>query len=740
MINKIKKILATISIVLLLFLRIAPALAYEIPSAPTPPPSPEASVNLTPPSAPDAPVLEEPAPTPPPTPTLEEARSYEDTQNEESLDESSNNPVTSNSSSPTENSTIGEQTGNQSSDGQVGPTIINTGDATNTAGVSTIANTDLSAGVVGLNSGSASVINSGNGTNSINNGSIGIVDDNSTFQNNSAQVISNLDQTTATGDNSASGNVGDSKITTGDANTSGTVITAVNTNIEGIGIAEFSVVDDQVGDIILDFSAGCIYGCEGNSLTAQNTSNGANSTNGATADTTTNNLTVQTNGALVESNLNLLSDSGGNMADKNTGGSSEITTGDANVAGNALTFANNNLDGGVYFNFVYIYGDLIGDIIMPDEYFASAPCVNCGADILAANTGNGASSTNASSVDQTTNNNTFQYNDVSIENNMLLDATTGNNETNKNTNGDSTIKTGDTDVNAQILNVANSNISGEDWWLVLVNEAGNWIGRILGAPSGTENYAGSDGTQFSVSENGLITAVNSGNGSGSTNSSGVSNTTNNTTVQNNTASILNNLTLSANTGGNSASYNTGGPSKITTGDANIIASIVNMVNNNISGGRLFVTVIDVFGSWTGNFMPPGAKKDLQPLAQNQPALPGQGGTGENQANQDNNQNNNSGSTQNATSSTSNQVAGATQNSNLSGSEDSNFAQVGGVQSENLLKSVKNQLSKAGVRNSKKIKINLAWLLLGLPVPLFGFIKYKRSLSLRDKRSLLPRNG
>ena len=181
-----------------------------------------------------------------------------------------------------------------------------------------------------------------------------IVDNNNTFQDNSAVVTSNLNQTTSTGDNSASGNVGDSQISTGDANTSGTVITAVNTNIEGIGIAEFSVVDDQVGDIVLDFAAGCIYGCGEESLTAQNIGNGSDSSNDASIDTTTNNLTVQTNDALIESNLNLSSDSGGNTADENTGGSSEITTGDANVAGNALTFANNNLSGGTYFNFVYI--------------------------------------------------------------------------------------------------------------------------------------------------------------------------------------------------------------------------------------------------------------------------------------------------------------------------------------------------------------------------------------------------
>ena len=65
---------------------------------------------------------------------------------------------------------------------------------------------------------------------------------------------------------------------------------------------------------------------------------------------------------------------------------------------------------------------------------------------------------------------------------------------------------------------------------------------------------------------------------------------------------MNNVDLYANTGGNSASRNTGGDNSITTGDATIVANIINFVNTNISGnGRLFVNVVNVFGSWFGDF-------------------------------------------------------------------------------------------------------------------------------------------
>ena len=144
--------------------------------------------------------------------------------------------------------------------------------------------------------------------------------------------------------------------------------------------------------------------------------------------------------------------------------------------------------------------------------------------------------------------------------------------------------------------------------MVIVNEAGNWIGKILGAPVGSL-LAGSDEFEFLLSDTGEITVTNAGNGQNSENTGVVNYETNNTTVQMNQANLINNLDLSANTGGNSASRNTAGDSNVTTGDAEIIANLVNFVNNNIVGGRLFVNVVNVFGSWIGDFVGPGFDKE-----------------------------------------------------------------------------------------------------------------------------------
>jgi hypothetical protein len=276
-----------------------------------------------------------------------------------------------------------------SSNGNVGDTAISTGDASNGASITTNANSNMSA--TGQPAGtSASVANSDNGANSDNTGSASATTNNNTSQNNSATVVNDLHQSTTTGGNDTSFNVGDSSIQTGDANTTGTVVTAVNTNVDGVAVAEFNIADDHVGDIVLDFNAGCIQGCGGSSLSANNTENGAGSTNISATDSTANNTTDQSNEASVDTTMTLAANSGNNDASFNTGGDSLIATGDANVSANAVTFANNNIAGDVIYAVVNIFGDLVGDIILTEEMMNAVCGGTCGGQIASENSGNGA--------------------------------------------------------------------------------------------------------------------------------------------------------------------------------------------------------------------------------------------------------------------------------------------------------------------------------------------------------------
>ncbi|MBU0570379.1 hypothetical protein KKB40_06435 [Patescibacteria group bacterium] len=585
------------------------------PIAPTPPPEPEnEEVAPTPPEepvAPSEPTPPLPAPTAPPAPAIDEVLNPTPTPTlvEKETSEVPDTSVTAETTSDSQEND--DEILGQTADGQVGDTEINSGDATSTATIVNDVNSNLAIVSSDDDSGGITVLNIGNGEDSTNFGSVSVVENTNTTQDNGTVVVNNLNQDTNTGTNSASKNVGNSSINSGDANTTGTIINTVNTNVDGVMVVEFNIADDHLGDIILNFEP-VTTGESGDEILVENSQNGTDSTNTSAVDTVSNNDTFQINDALVENNMTLASNSGDNTTDKNTAGDSEIETSDANVAANILNFANNNIAGNVIYTVVNIFGDLVGDIIFHEATFLASNSTD--SNITAVNSGNGADSENTALVDQTINDETIQFNTATIENNLVFDANTGENSTSNNTNGDSSIETGDVNIEAQVVNVVNTNVDGENVWLVIINEAGNWIGKIFGSPDGS-TLAGSEELEFLVGENGEITVVNSDNGASSVNSADVSQEVNDTLVQTNTADIVNNVNLSANTGGNSASNNVGGDSSIKTGDANIVANIVNFVNNNITGsGRMFVTVINVFGSWIGDFISPGYEGETDPLA------------------------------------------------------------------------------------------------------------------------------
>ncbi|KKU22357.1 MAG: hypothetical protein UX31_C0003G0023 [Candidatus Nomurabacteria bacterium GW2011_GWA1_46_11] len=578
------------------------ARAQEIPTI-TPPPVP----TITAPPVPTIAVPTVPNITPPPSPTNLPATNNTPAPNSSSspIPNPTTNTTGSNSSpaiSPANGTTSGQQTGGATTNLQTGSATNNTGVHNNVNNNSSLPNTPGN-----QNSGSTSVTNTVSGANSTNNSSASINTATNTHQNNSAALTNNLSGGTKTGGNILSKNTGGSvNLQTGDANTSGTIISSLNTNTAGVMVSQFDVADDHIGDIVLNFPANCISGCTSDSAKTANSGNGAQTTNNAAVDSTKTDTTFQQNDATVANNLILKSDSGHNIADKNTGGDTTVTTGNANVSGSVLTFANNNISGNVVYGVVNIYGNLRGDIIFPEE--AIQNCCNATSSAIAANTGNGAESTNSASLNNTANATTTQNNDAAIENNVRLNATSGDNDVSKNTGGASSVSSGDTSAQANVVNIANSNVEGENMWLVIINRAGQWIGRIIGAPSGSTTAA-SEGTEIAVGPNGEVIATNSANGTNSTNTADVSSTSDQNIDQTNQAKISNNVDLSSNTGGNIASKNTNGDSTVSTGDAKIIASLVNFVNNNIATtGKLFVTVVNVFGSWIGDFITPGQQK------------------------------------------------------------------------------------------------------------------------------------
>lgn len=726
--KKTKKATVIILAAAIILMQITPVFAEDVPLAPTAPTAPSAPTETLPvaPTAPTAPSVADainnsqidPTPTPSQTQTNQET--------------DTNTPLALNNSIPTDPGTTNLQ--GTISGGNVGDTTISTENAVTDGNVTTGINNNLIGLDGGLTSG-ATVSNTGNGTGSTNTGSATVLGDNSTTQTNSASVGNNLNQTTTTGQNASSDNVGNTTITSGDANTVGNVITAANTNMAGVSMSEFNVIDNQNGDLILNFADNCVSGCGSGMTGVSNIGNGSSSTNTGAIDQTLDNSTFQSNVGNISNDITFAANSGENIARNNTGGDTTIQTGDANVDANVLNFLNNNIAGNVVLGVVNIFGNLIGDIIFPSDQLNSCP--SCGAGLTtASNIGNGSDSVNNSTINQTTNDSTFQTNDATIQNNLIFSTNTGVNDASSNTGGNTNLSTGTSTIDAKTLNVANSNVDGGNWWLVLVNKAGQWIGQILGAPDGS-TFAGSQGTQFTVGANGEVTALNSGNGSNSTNTSTVNQTTNNTTSQTNTGTVTNNINLSANTGRNFATDNTGGNTTVGTGNAKIMANIVNFVNNNIAkGGKLFVTVVNVFGSWTGDFVAPGQEKRAKDN-QNQ---------GANDSSTSNNSNNNSSSNNSQTTTTTTLTTNSASSSNVGviGGVTNTFRGIFGSSINNnqtppmVLGASKNQTKNDLVKPAiaKKLVINLAWMLVILPGLLLAYslIRFSKKINAMQRIS------
>ncbi len=490
-----------------------------------------------------------------------------------------------------------DSTGGIDGGGNVGDTSINTGDANANGVLTTSANNtaistdgDCSACV-----GDTTVTNSANGSGSDNTATANNNNNTAVVINNNANIDNNLDFDANSGYNDASGNVGDSEIITGDANVVVTVIT--DANEVSLGVYQFDVNGNYNGDILLDSST----------LAAQNIGNGSDSTNDSTINNTNTNVeTVNNNGDIVN-NIDIDANTGYNKTSKNTGGDSTIDTGDANVVANVVNALNTVVDGAM--NVVNIFGDMVGNIVQPGITGPTSDCsCECSQDMTATNIGNGSDSTNNATVNSTNTDTSNVTNKTTVENNLNLDASTGGNSTSGNTGGFSTISTGDVNVDANVVNIANVNVTAgscEPIYFVFINDiSGDWQGQILGAAPGTYFYT-SDGSIFFVDQNGQLVAMNQNNGTDSVNSSEINNTNTNYTNINNNGTITNNINIDANTGGNDASKNTGGNSSITTGDANIVVNVINFINSNFSGRKVVMTLVNVFGSWIGNFVPAG---------------------------------------------------------------------------------------------------------------------------------------
>lgn len=229
-----------------------------------------------------------------------------------------------------------------------------------------------------------------------------------------------------------------------------------------------------------------------------------------------------------------------------------ISTGDACSVVSLLNKVNTTIiDSVIHIITINIFGSAQGNIILP-EFSTEDGC--CGEVV-------------------------HLDNKATVENNVDSMAISGQNSITS-TEG-ANINTGSANSTVNLVNIVNTNLIGVTFHHLFINTLGEWNGNFLG----WDEFGASDGGG-SLSFN----SVNPG-------SNGDCPTCADYVLIGNTAYVINNISSTANTGGNSIN---GGEAAIDTGDAFSVVSIINFVNSSIINSVGFFGFFNIFGLLDGD--------------------------------------------------------------------------------------------------------------------------------------------
>jgi len=251
------------------------------------------------------------------------------------------------------------------------------------------------------------------------------------------------------------------------------------------------------------------------------------------------------NDAVIENDATTKSDSGDNTVN----GDGDISTGNAYAAIKIVNIANQNIVGNNWlFSTINILGSWVGDLIVPGKGLLRLTPSGEYALVSVEN-----------------------ENEAYIANNAEANASSGTNET-----SEGNVETGNAVAINSITTIANTNITKNNWFLLVINNMGNWIGKAF-------NYDEDDGSMAYAYDFEL-----EGDSPDPTGTLSVKNE--------NDATVTNDASAQAITGGNTIS----GSGNIETGDATAMNKIFNLINTNIVGSNWFFGIVNIMGQWDGN--------------------------------------------------------------------------------------------------------------------------------------------
>ncbi len=339
-------------------------------------------------------------------------------------------------------------------------------------------------------------------------------------------------------------------IDSGDAAAQVAAVNTVNTNIyteNGIEIVQ-NITEDYAEDINL------LEAFDNLLASAQN----LNEENGQILEhITITNINIAKD---VENTAIANADSGSNTI-KNIDGDASITTGSSAAVASAVNFINTNIVGDNWlFAVINVVGNWTGNLIVPGEGLLKTPTANLIFDkIVNINIAN------------------------SIRNFLSAGASTGNNSI-ESAGGSANIQTGGAVASTSGANFVNTNITSNNWFFLMINNAGNWTGKVI-------NWDGDTGRQSTTYEYEFGSLDGGCGTSACTKSVSVYN-------YNYAENIENTVIADANAGNNSIV--SVGNASITAGNAQAVASAMNFVNTNIVGNNWLFGIVNNAGTWSGN--------------------------------------------------------------------------------------------------------------------------------------------
>lgn len=520
--------------------------------------------------------------------------------NNSSTASNNNTDITNNNNALTTNlSFIKADTGNNQTSYNTGSGIITTEKAKGSGEIINVINKNLvnvTGTEVPINS-----ANSDTGASSTNQALVNINNQLTVKNVNNSNTVNELDAYVNSGRNTSGWNTGHGIILTGDADLSVNFATLANTNL--VGSQKFyadwqNVYNNWTGDVDLGKESVSNPSPLSNMLiNASNSCTGAGSTNQAIANVNDQVSIINQNSGSLKNMVKAEVTSGLNRSNENTG-SGSVTSGDVHSSVNMVNFLNSNI---VSSNWILkslnVFGDWNGNIILPRLTMPNLSLGSGGSASSNASTGAGSDNSVASS--DTSSTTIANTNRSVITNDINLVTDTGDNKTSYN-GGTGVVQFGKADAETNEINVADLNVTGDSWWMVIVNKFGGWNGTTVGSPAGT-TVNGSNNTVILTPENSGIRVANSSTGPQSNNDAGV-NMNHSTDINNqNDADISNALDIKAISGQNEAQFNTGS-GYIDTGDIKAANNIINFANANINVGNWMVAVVNVFGNWAGNLI------------------------------------------------------------------------------------------------------------------------------------------